>query len=211
MKQVTLSVADGKIKILHADLRDEFVLDPDQMKKCLEELGLRSEAFAAASLSPANHSLPAGAADLAPSLLSPASAAASHCISMAQASALLSETEARGKAIPAEEFFRGQVERELDEAIKSGKILPRQRGAWRKVALTDFSSFREILAEQKPQLPLRPLGFSGTPPEDVPTQVRLLAEQRSRERQISFGQALTEIGREHPDLVTEYRKAVSRS
>jgi len=30
-----------------------------------------------------------------------------------------------------------------------------------------------------------------------------------RERNIPFGQALSEIGREHPDLVHQYRRAVS--
>jgi len=58
-------------------------------------------------------------------------------------------------------------------------------------------------------VPVEPVGFSGTAPGDVQVQVKFLAEQRMRERQITFGQALSEIGREQPDLVQQYRRAVS--
>jgi hypothetical protein len=58
-------------------------------------------------------------------------------------------------------------------------------------------------------VPLRPTGLSGSAPEDVQTQVKLLVEQRCRERHVSFGQALSEIGREQPELVHQYRRAVS--
>jgi len=211
MKQVTLSVVDGRIKVMHADLKDTYVLEPEEMRKCLAELGLVSPATAAAALAESAPELERHAD--ATSLRQPAEAtlAAAQEISVVQAAALLSEGVARGKFISAVAFFRAQVERELDEAIRTGKILPRQREDWRKIALSDFSTFRRILAEQKTQVPLRPVGFSGAPPEDVQTQVKLLVEQRCRERQISFGQALTEIGREHPELAQEYRRAVSGS
>jgi hypothetical protein len=39
--------------------------------------------------------------------------------------------------------------------------------------------------------------------------VKSLAEQRMRERQITFGQALSEIGREQPELVQQYRRWVT--
>ena len=181
MKQVTLSVADGRIKITHEDLSDEYFASPDDLKKCLEEMGLLPN----------------------PTL------AAREEISVAQAAALFSEAEARGKSVSAVGFFRALVEREIEEAIQTGRVLPRQREDWRKIALSDLATFRKILAQQKPQVPLRPTGFAGAPPEDVQAQVKLLVEQRCRDRQISFGQALTEIGREHPDLVQQYRRAVS--
>jgi len=65
------------------------------------------------------------------------------------------------------------------------------------------------MSAQKAIVPLAPLGLAGTPPADVQEQIRFLAEQRMRERQISFGQALSEIGREQPDLMQQYRRAVS--
>ncbi len=130
-------------------------------------------------------------------------------ITFAQARALLSEAEAQGKFIPAAEVFRAQAEQALDEAVKAGKILPRQRDDWRKIALSDLPTFRKLMGAQKPVVPLEPVGLAGTPPGDVQAQVKFLAEQRMRERQITFGQALSELGREQPDLVQQYRKAVS--
>jgi len=207
MKQVTLSVAEGKIKLAHDDFEDEYFVAPEDLKKCLEELGLLSEAALSALQNLAGRpgaALSECLAEIGQRL------AAGQEISLAQASALLSEAEARGKSIPAAEFFRARVEQELDEAVKSGRVLPRQRAEWRKIALADFPTFRKVLAAQKPQVPLHPLGFAGSGPADVQAQVKFLAEQRMRERGLSFGQALSEIGREQPDLVQQYRRAVSQ-
>ncbi|MCJ7503806.1 MAG: phage protease [Acidobacteriia bacterium] len=187
MKQVNLSVADGKIRLAHDDFKDEYFLDPEELKRCMHELGLMSEV----------------------TLAGPTLAEPSAVITLAQARSLLSEAAARGKAVPASEVFRGQVEQELEAALKAGKILPRQRDDWRKIALADFPTFRKIVGMQKPLVPIEPLGFSGTGPTDVQAQVKFLAEQRMRERHLSFGQALSEIGREQPDLVQQYRRAVS--
>jgi hypothetical protein len=217
MKQVTLSVVDGKIKIAHPDLNDAFFASPEDVKKCLDELGLPQPAEASASAGAS----PALASELE-KLAGRPGASPAEClaeitqrlagrqeISLAQASALLSEADSHGMCVSALEFFRAQVDRELEEAVRSGKVLPRQREDWRKIALSDFPAFRRILAGQKPQVPLRPTGLSGSAPEDVQTQVKLLVEQRCRERHVSFGQALSEIGREQPELVHQYRRAVS--
>jgi len=187
MKQVNLSVADGKFRLAHDDFKDEYFLDPEDVKRCMHELGMLSEVTSA----------------------SPTLAESSTVITLAQARGLLAEAEARGKSVPASEVFRGRVEQELEAAVRAGKILPRQRDDWRKMALADFPTFRKIVGTQKPLVPVEPLGFSGASPTDVQAQVKFLAEQRMRERHLSFGQALSEIGREQPDLVQQYRRAVS--
>jgi hypothetical protein len=215
MKHANLSVQDGKIHVTHEDFQDAYVLASDELTRCLEELGPAGGPTVTAGFSPTLASelqtlagLPgASAAECLAEIT--ARLAGRREISLAQASTLLSETEARGKVVPAAEVFRAQVNQALDEGVARGAILPRQREDWRKIALSDFPTFRKLLGEQKPRVPLRPAGFASAPPEDVPTQVKLLVEQRCRERHISFGQALTEIGREHPDLVREYRRAVS--
>jgi hypothetical protein len=184
MKFATPSVADGKIRLTHADFSEDFFLDPEELRKCLEQLGLAAPA----------------------ALMSEAGASP---ITLAEARTLLSEAEGRGKFIPAAEFFRAQVEQELEAAVKAGRILPRQRDDWRKIALADLVTFRRVLAAQKPQVPLAPLGLSGGGPADVRAQVKGLAEQRMRERGLTYGQALSELGREQPDLVEQYRRAVS--
>jgi hypothetical protein len=180
MKNVSLSADGGHIKLLHEDFEDEYYLNPDDLRSCLGEAGfLATEAGPAAT------------------------------IPYAQARALLSEADAHGKFIPAAEVFRAQAEQELEEAVRAGRILPRQRDDWRKIALSDLPTFRKLMSAQKPVVPLAPVGLAGTPPGDVQAQVKFLAEQRMRERQITFGQALSDLGREQPDLVQQYRRAVS--
>ena len=194
MKQVNLSIEDGKIKLAHEDFQDEYFVSPEEMKKALKAIGLEPEAMLAAAFSELG--------------IEPGARAGQE-INLTQAGALLSEAEASGKSIPAVDFFRARVEQELDEAVRSGKVLPRQRDDWRKMALADFPTFRKIVGAQKTQVPLRPVGFSGAGPADVQSQVKFLAEQRMRERGVTFGQALSDIGREQPDLVQQYRRAVS--
>jgi phage I-like protein len=223
MKQVKLSVEDGKVRVGHEDFTDAYYADPQAMKQCLDGLGdpadqpLVQELAELAGM-PAAENGAAGEDAASPAsgvTLSECVAeirrrlAARQEISLDQAAVLLSENEAAGKSIPAADFFRWRVEQELDEAVKSGKMLPRQREDWRKIALSDFPTFRKIVAGQKPQVTLRPTGLSGSGPDDPQSQVKLLAEQRMRERQISFGQALSEIGREQPELVHQYRRSVS--
>ena len=181
MKHANLSVVDGRIHITHEDFQDSYYLDPDDLRGCLGESGLL------------------------------ATEAPGAAITYTQARALLSEAEARGKFVPAAELFRAQAEQALDEAVKAGKVLPRQRDDWRKIALSDLPTFRKLMGAHKAVVPLAPVGLAGTPPSDVQEQIKFLAEQRMRERQITFGQALSEIGREQPDLVQQYRRAVSSS
>ena len=130
-------------------------------------------------------------------------------MAMAAGRQVLSEAEARGKSIPAVDFFRARVEQALDDAVRSGKILPRRRDDWRRIALADFNTFTRLMSEQTARIPLQPVGFSGGIPENAQAQVKFMAEQRMQERGISYGQALTEIGREQPDLIHQYRRSVS--
>jgi hypothetical protein len=181
MKHVNLSVEDGSIKLTHEDFQDEYYLSPDDLRGCLSEAG------------------PAAQAAFSESAV----------VTYTQARTLLSEAEARGKFISAAEVFRAQAEQDLDDAVRAGKILPRQRDDWRKIALSDLPTFRKLMGAQKAVVPLAPVGMAGTPPADVQEQIKFLAEQRMRERQITFGQALSDIGREQPDLVQQYRRAVS--
>lgn len=184
MKKVQLSAAEGKIKIDHPEFADEYYADPEDAAKALAALG-SSQATEAAADAGANE------------------------VPMAQAAAALSEAEAQGKSISAVEVFRARVEQALDDAVRSGKILPRRREDWRRIALGDFGAFSRLVAEQPARVPLQPVGFSGGVPENVQAQVKFMAEQRMKERGVSYGQALTEIGREQPDLIQQYRRSVS--
>jgi phage I-like protein len=184
MKKVKLSVADGKVRINHPDLTDEYYAEPEDLASALAELSSAPDATPDAADEPSE-------------------------VPLEQAASVLSEAEAQGKSIPAVEFFRARVDQALEEAVRSGKILPRRRADWRRIALADFNTFTRLISEQPARIPLRPTGFSGGIPENAPAQVKFLAEQRMRERGISYGQALSEIGREQPDLIHHYRRAVS--
>lgn len=186
MKHVNLSVVDGRIHITHEDLKDEFYFEADDLQSAgaLREMAPQADTAAFSE---------------------------SAVVTYTQARALLSEAEAQGKFIPAAQVFRAQAEQALDEAVRAGKILPRQRDDWRKIALSDLPTFRKLMGAQKAIVPLAPIGLAGTPPSDVQEQIKFLAEQRMRERQITFGQALSDLGREQPDLVQQYRRAVSSS
>ncbi len=186
MKKVQVSVADGKVRINHPDLTDEYYADPEDLANCLAVLGNSPDATPDAETDTNTDQVP-----------------------LAQAASVLSEAEARGKSIPAVEVFRARVEQALNDAVRSGKILPRRRDDWRRIALADFSTFTRLMAEQTARIPLQPLGFSGGVPENVQAQVKFMAEQRMHERGISYGQALSEIGREQPDLIHQYRRSVS--
>lgn len=179
MKHVSLSVADGRIHINHEDLQGEFYFGADDLA-AVGEAGVATAALSESAV-----------------------------VTFAQARTLLSEADADGKFIPASEVFRAAAEYELEEAVRTGKVLPRQRDDWRKIALSDLPTFRKLMSAQKPVVPLSPVGLAGTPPGDVQEQIKFLAEQRMRERQITFGQALGDIGREQPDLMQQYRRAVS--
>ncbi len=183
MNKVQLSVADGNVKVIYEG--QEFLADPAEVKACARVLEAKAGDAEAKAGGP------------------------EEAIPLARAGAFLSEAEAAGKSVSALEIFRGEVDREIEDAVRTGKILPRRREDWRRIALADLPAFRRIVADQKPIVPLRPVGFSGTAPEGAQIQVKLLAEQRMRERGISFGQALSEIGREQPQLAREYRRAVS--
>jgi phage I-like protein len=198
MKKAQLSVVDGKVKITHEGL--EFFADPEDVKACAEGLGWAAR--------PSNDRATITASEATPAT---AQAESADVKTRHRAGAFHSEAEAAGQSISAVEIFRGEVDRALDDAVRTGKILPRRRDDWRKIALADFPTFRRLLSDQKPLVPLRPVGFSGTAPEGAQMQVKLLADQRMRERGISFGQALSEISREQPELAREYRRAVSSS
>ena len=182
MKKVQLSVADGKIKISHPDLADEYYADPDDAANALGAL--------------------AGSPGATPD-------ADDSEVPMEQAANVLSEADARGKSVPAVEVFRTRVEQALNDAVRSGKILPRRRDDWRHIALADFGTFTRLMSELPARIPLQPVGFSGGVPQNVQAQVKFMAEQRMKERGVSYGQALTEIGREQPDLIHQYRRSVS--
>ena len=187
MKKVQLSAAEGKIRVNHPDLADEYYADPEDAVKALE-------ALQSPALRDGTEAAPGAGMNEVP---------------MAQAASVLSEAEAQGKSISAVEVFRARVEQALDDAVRSGKILPRRRDDWRRIALGDFGAFSRLVAEQPARVPLQPVGFSGGVPENVQAQVKFMAEQRMKERGVSYGQALTEIGREQPDLIHQYRRSVS--
>lgn len=118
---------------------------------------------------------------------------------------------AEGK-ITAEDFKAGiAAERRVDGAIQAGKLLPRQRGEGIRLALMEtetFKPFKTLIEDGKPLVNLNPKGLSSGGTGDATTDLRNLAKARAAEKNIPLSQALTEIGRENPQLAREHRERV---
>lgn len=111
-----------------------------------------------------------------------------------------------GDLIAPEVFLAQQVQIDLDEAVKSGKITPAQRPAMEKFALTDTPAFREFIRTQKPQVDLNERGISGGGGEggDIRRLDQQISEKVSAKlaenKHLSYGQAYKAVLSENQDL-----------
>lgn len=100
------------------------------------------------------------------------------------------------------------VQRELDAAIQSGKILPAQRAFYEKSAANDLAGFRQLVASLKPQVDTTERGVAGTGTEALSPGDRLaaLAEAKMVATQgMQYSEALRLVATENPELAKEWR------
>ena len=119
---------------------------------------------------------------------------------------------ASGK-ISAEDFKAGiAAEKRVDGAIQAGKLLPRNRGEGIRLVLSEtetFKPFESFIERGKPLVNLNPRGIPQGSLGDATQDLRMLAKARAEEKKITFGQALSEVAREHPELAREHRDKVT--
>ncbi len=103
-------------------------------------------------------------------------------------------------------------ERLVNEAVRQGKVLPKNRKAALKLALSDGAAFATFVQAARPVLDLRSLGN----PEggEVPTSIgdRLMTEVNAyaAEHKVSVAVALSEVTKAKPDLWRQYNAEVKR-
>jgi phage I-like protein len=115
-----------------------------------------------------------------------------------------SEIETGENVVIAGEVFHAmQVQGELDEAVKSGKILPAQRRHFEKLALSDLPAFREIVKSMKPQLSLSEHGLAGgeeTGLDQIEQTIDTKVHETMKSANLGYGAALKIVASENGDL-----------
>ena len=116
----------------------------------------------------------------------------------------------KGK-ISSEDFKAAlNAQERVDRVIAQGRLLPRLRGQATRLCLSDPETFKSLVEEGRPVLNLNPQGLAGEGATGDPTKdLPALARARAKEKNISYGAALSEISREHPQLAADYRARVT--
>jgi phage I-like protein len=118
-----------------------------------------------------------------------------------------SSLETGGDVLIAGEVFRGvMVQRELDDAVKAGKITPAQRPFYEKLAASDLTGFRGLVATMKPAVDLTEHGIGGDG-SGVSELTKLEASIDSKTRAkmkdnqgMQYHEALKLVASENPEL-----------
>jgi phage I-like protein len=103
-----------------------------------------------------------------------------------------------------------EAERRVDAAIAKGKVLPKQRAAALRVALSDGEAFKSLIEEGAARIDFRERGHGG----DAATGgAALMAEVNAyaKENKVSIAEALSEVTKRNPDLWREYTEEVVTS
>jgi phage I-like protein len=125
--------------------------------------------------------------------------------------------ETGGDVLIASEVFRGAtVQRELDDAVKAGKITPAQRRFYEKLAASDLQGFRGLVETMKPAVDLKEHGLggdgTGTELEKVEGVVHAKTAAKVKESggALQYHEALKLVASENPEL-DRRRTALIRS
>ena len=116
-----------------------------------------------------------------------------------------------GVLVHGEIFQAQQAQTALSEAVKAGKILPAQRAAYEKMALSDLTSFRELVASMKPQIDLKVRGTGATEGAaqagSAALQVSTLVKEKitASQGKTPYGEAMRLVLVEHPELAKTYK------
>ena len=125
--------------------------------------------------------------------------------------------ETGGEVLIAGEVFRGvMVQREMDDAVKAGKLTPAQRPFYEKLAASDLQGFRGLVATMKPAVDLKEHGLggdgTGTELEKVEGVIHSKTAAKVKESggALQYHEALKLVASENPEL-DRRRTALIRS
>lgn len=122
----------------------------------------------------------------------------------------------QGEKLIAGEVVRAmEAQRELDGAVKAGKILPAQRGQFEKIALADLDGFRTLVASMKPQVDMGERGTgadgSGQSTEravDAEITAKIEAKIVASQGKLGWNEAWKLVLGENPDLARRRKEAM---
>jgi hypothetical protein len=102
-----------------------------------------------------------------------------------------------------------EAERKVDDAIKAGKVLPKNRAHALKLALSDAPGFTALVEQAAAVVDLRAHGHAGGGEQPTAQQV-LMAEVNAyaKENKCSIGVALSEVTKRKPDLWQQYSEEI---
>jgi hypothetical protein len=136
-------------------------------------------------------------------------AALSECIhegklNLTEAGKLADAGRARFSAI----LLAQEAELKVDEAVKAGKVLPKNRAHAFKLALSDAAAFTALVEEARPVVDLKTHGHGGG--EQPSAQQSLMAEVNAyaKANNCPVSVALSEVTKQKPDLWREYSEEI---
>lgn len=115
-----------------------------------------------------------------------------------------------GKIQLADYIGAQDAEHAIEAAVQAGKILPKLRGFFFKMALTDRAAFDGFVKDAPKVVDLKEHGHAGS--ESDPAKI-LMAEVRqyAKDNKVSLSDALTAITKEKPELWTDYSEEVVKT
>ena len=102
-----------------------------------------------------------------------------------------------------------EAERKVEAAVRTGKVLPKNRGYALKLAFSDAACFAALIEQSKPVVDLRTHGHAGGGEQPTAQQV-LMSEVKAyaKEHQCSVSVALSEVTKTRPELWREYSEEI---
>lgn len=113
-----------------------------------------------------------------------------------------------GVLVAGEVFRAQQAQMVLSDAVKAGKILPAQRAAYEKMALSDLV---ELVATMKPQIDLSTRGTpedKGGGADETAVRINVLVKEKiaaSEGKRMDYATAFKAVLSEHTDLAESYK------
>ncbi len=118
---------------------------------------------------------------------------------------------AREGKISLDDYIAAQdAEKRLDDAVRAGKILPRDRGFFFRDALERPHEFSEYVRHAVPAVRLGAIGLASAGEVSVDDEVRVRAQQAMREDNLSYSKALRKVFASDRELEQRYHAAHRR-
>ena len=115
-----------------------------------------------------------------------------------------------GRITLADYIAAQEADRTLDEAVRAGKILPRDRKFFFRDALDRPREFAEYVRHAAPRVPLGSLGLASGGPLGVDDEVKARTESLMVEQNLSYSKALKKVFASDRELAGRYHTAHRR-